>query len=105
MSAPATEEELARYSEIMEMLQKRWSGMTPEAKQNMTVMNEDPILREESMNEFLQAWASVDSNDDGRLSQDEFVSFNTKHLSNILKRLGWAPTITEDDSRQIWKAI
>ena len=57
------------------------------------------------MNEFLQAWASVDSNDDGRLSQDEFVSFNTKHLSNILKRLGWAPTITEDDSRQIWKAI
>ena len=89
MSAPATEEELAHYSEIMEMLQKRWSSMTPEAKQNMTVMNEDPILREESMNEFLQAWASVDSNDDGRLRQDEFVSFNTKHLSNILKRLGW----------------
>ena len=79
--------------------------MTPEAKQNMTVVNEDPILREESMHEFLQAWASVDSNNDGRLSQDEFVSFNTKHLSNILKRLGWAPTITEDDSRQIWKTI
>jgi len=104
-SAPATEEELAHYSEIMEMVQKRWSGMTPEAKENMTAVNEDPILREESMNEFLSCWASADSNGDGRLSQDEFVSFNTKHLANIAKRLGWAPSITEEDSRQIWKAI
>ena len=105
MSAPATEEELAHYSEIMKMLQKRWAGMTPEAKKNMTAVNEDPILREESMNEFLSCWASADSNNDGRLSQDEFVFFSTKHLGNILKRLGWAPTLTEEDFRQIWKTI
>eukprot|EP00566_Odontella_aurita_P026106 CAMPEP_0113577268 /NCGR_PEP_ID=MMETSP0015_2-20120614/28782_1 /TAXON_ID=2838 /ORGANISM="Odontella" /LENGTH=116 /DNA_ID=CAMNT_0000480845 /DNA_START=122 /DNA_END=472 /DNA_ORIENTATION=- /assembly_acc=CAM_ASM_000160 len=89
----------------MEMLQKRWSGITPEAKKNMSAVNEDPILREESMNEFLQAWASVGINEDGRLSQDEFVSFNSQHLANILKRLGWAPALTDEDSRHIWKAI
>ena len=105
MSQAATEAELAHFKEVMEILKSRWAGLTTEAKTKMTTVNEDPVQREESMNEFKATWASADSNSDGRLTREEFCVFNHKHLSNIKSRLGWAPELTKADSESIWDAI
>ncbi len=71
----------------------------------MTTVNEDPVQREESMKEFMATWASADSDSDGRLTREEFCVFNSKHLSNIKSRLGWAPELTNSDSELIWESI
>lgn len=105
MSQPATEAELAHFKEVMDMLKSRWAGLTAEARINMTTVNEDPVQREESMKEFKAAWAFADSDSDGRLTQEEFCVFNSKHLCNIKSRLGWAPELTNSDSELIWESI
>ena len=103
--AAATEAELAHYKEVMDMLKSRWAGMTAEARDNMTTVNEDATQREESMNEFKAAWNSADANSDGTLTREEFCVFNRTHLRNIKARLGWAPNLTEGDSEHIWETI
>jgi len=70
------------------MLKCKWAGLTEDAKVKMTTVNEDPILREEFMNEFKATWASSDADSDGNLNREEFCNFNQKHLSNIKERLG-----------------
>lgn len=99
ISRPVTEAELAHYEEIMETLKSRWSGITAEAKVKMTIVNEDSVQREESMNEFKATWA-CHANSDGTLTREEFCVFNHIHFSNIKARLGWAPDLTKVDSEQ-----
>ena len=100
-----TEADLAHFKEVMDMLKDRWAGLTAEARANMAIVNEDPVQREESMNEFMATWASADSNSDGRLTREEFCVFNYKHLCNINSRLGWAPELSKGDSELIWESI
>ena len=104
ISWPVTEAELAHYEEIMETLKSRWSGITAEAKVKMTIVNEDSVQREESMNEFKATWA-CHANSDGTLTREEFCVFNSQHLCNIKSRLGWAPELTKSDSEHIWESI
>ena len=100
-----TESDLTHFKEIMDMLKSKWSGITAEARNNMTTVNEDPTQRKDSMNEFKATWSSADSNSDGRLTREEFCVFNHRHLCNIKSRLGWAPELTKSDSELIWESI
>ena len=87
----------------MTMLQTRWAGLTAEAKTKMAAVNEDATQREESMAEFMATWNSHAV--DGKLTRENFVLFNQRHLSNVRSRLGWAPDLTTEDSEMIWEAI
>ena len=55
----ATEAELTHFKEVMDMLKSRWAGLTAEARINMTTVNEDPVQREESMNELREGITRV----------------------------------------------
>ena len=91
------------YRDVMLVLQSRWAGLTADAKIKMAAVNEDPTQREESMTEFMATWAAYAV--DGKLTRENFILFNRRHLSNVGSRLGWAPDLTTEDSEMIWDAI
>ena len=95
--------DVEHYRDVMTMLQTRWAGLTAEAKTKMAAVNEDATQREESMAEFMATWNSHAV--DGKLTRENFVLFNQRHLQNIKARLGWAPDLTNEDSEMIWEAI
>jgi hypothetical protein len=95
--------DVEHYRDVMTMLQTRWAGLTAEAKTKMAAVNEDATQREESMAEFMATWNSHAV--DGKLTRENFVLFNQRHLQNIKARLGWAPDLTTEDSEMIWEAI
>jgi hypothetical protein len=95
--------DVEHYRDVMTMLQTRWAGLTAEAKTKMAAVNEDSTQREESMAEFMATWNSHAV--DGKLTRENFVLFNQRHLQNIKARLGWAPDLTNEDSEMIWEAI
>ena len=96
-------DDVEHYRDVMTMLQTRWAGLTAEAKTKMAAVNEDATQREESMAEFMATWNSHAV--DGKLTRENFVLFNQRHLQNIKARLGWAPDLTTEDSEMIWEAI
>ena len=95
--------DVEHYRDVMTMLRSRWAGLTAEAKTNMAAVNEDATQREESMAEFMATWNAHAV--DGKLTRENFVLFNQRHLSNVRSRLGWAPDLTNEDSEMIWEAI
>ena len=95
--------DVEHYRDVMTMLRSRWAGLTAEAKTKMAAVNEDATQREESMAEFMATWNAHAV--DGKLTRENFVLFNQRHLSNVRSRLGWAPDLTTEDSELIWEAI
>ncbi len=95
--------DVEHYKDVMTMLRSRWAGLTAEAKTKMAAVNEDATQREESMAEFMATWNAHAV--DGKLTRENFVLFNQRHLSNVRSRLGWAPDLTTEDAEMIWEAI
>jgi hypothetical protein len=89
----------------LDLLKDRWAGLTSEGMANLTAVNEDVALRDESMKEFRETWTAADIDSDGNLSRDEFINFQIKHNYNIKLRIGWAPELTTDDLAMIWDTI